>query len=632
MTTLDEDKLLHPRSYANIIERLVDDVRMLKATKSLHVDSLDVITPVAGDLVGATLWIVDPETGMTRGIITANPRELTGDFYQVFFNQTGDITFGVDADDGSLFAALGSVILNEEGITAIAGMIGGWFIGETYLRADIDNIGIVLDASAASIYLGDFGPGGETLNIDGLNQRMYTSNYTPNVRGMNLDFDTGDVEINNLLARGELRTFLLTSQNQMAVGGNIIISKDSGKLEADVSNVATTVNFGKAMTPSDWIKIQGIDTAGANSVEWMLVGTLVSGTTYNVTRNVDGSGANAWSRDTPFVVIGQNGTSRIELVAGTPSTIQLVTQGATWNAQTVQASMSTQAGAVTAGAGDVLLNTNGIVIANSITALLSFKDNVGATGKIVIGADPANELEIVNISTGGAFGFYLKDSGAVTRKPLILRMDPSNTDVWQMDLTPGLVGAKFSMGSENVIWAAAADGTVADGTINIINGGYRNIDTVIRGSSLDMLLVDAGLNVASIGGAVNSVYRLKVHGSSNVTGHMVIDGQASLGEKNVIIADDAVFSFTPPNTLGFVFVAPTAGAINTRWGIFSYRAVATTFCLAMATGAATIVGSAGALTGTTGTDGNITVSAHTDGKIYVENRSGTQRNFNIAAF
>lgn len=30
----------------------------------------------------------------------------------------------------------------------------------------------------------------------------------------------------------------------------------------------------------------------------------------------------------------------------------------------------------------------------------------------------------------------------------------------------------------------------------------------------------------------------------------------------------------------------------------------------------------GALTGTTGVNGNVTVSAHTDGNIYVENRSG----------
>ena len=35
-----------------------------------------------------------------------------------------------------------------------------------------------------------------------------------------------------------------------------------------------------------------------------------------------------------------------------------------------------------------------------------------------------------------------------------------------------------------------------------------------------------------------------------------------------------------------------------------------------------MVASTGAKTGTTGTDGKVTVSAHTDGKIYIENRSG----------
>uniref|UniRef100_UPI002ADE41EC hypothetical protein n=1 Tax=Bellilinea sp. TaxID=2838785 RepID=UPI002ADE41EC len=61
---------------------------------------------------------------------------------------------------------------------------------------------------------------------------------------------------------------------------------------------------------------------------------LVSGTTYNVTRNLDGSGANSWPAGTPFAVLGQSGQGRIELNAYDTPRIQLIRQGATYNAQT----------------------------------------------------------------------------------------------------------------------------------------------------------------------------------------------------------------------------------------------------------------------------------------------------------
>jgi len=40
----------------------------------------------------------------------------------------------------------------------------------------------------------------------------------------------------------------------------------------------------------------------------------------------------------------------------------------------------------------------------------------------------------------------------------------------------------------------------------------------------------------------------------------------------------------------------------------------------------------GILSGTTGTDGKFTISAHTDGKIYFENRRGSTRGFTYTLF
>jgi hypothetical protein len=147
------------------------------------------------------------------------------------------------------------------------------------------------------------------------------------------------------------------------------VAKDAGKLAQAVTAAATTVDFGKTMTPGEWVVFQGLDYNGVAALEWMLVGTLASGTIYNVTRNVDGSGANHWAENSPFAVVGVSGDARIELVAGATATIRLITQGATWDAYTVQAEMSTTQGAITAGAGVVTLDEDGLSVDGGTTSI-----------------------------------------------------------------------------------------------------------------------------------------------------------------------------------------------------------------------------------------------------------------------
>lgn len=287
-------------------------------------------------------------------------------------NSTGFSNMKWDANEGQFQFRYGTTItayMDTDGtLKFLAGEIGGWEITSTAIQKLTSNIGIVLDSATPKVQVGNIS--GVHILLDGDNEGIRSSNFVTGLSGFNIAADTGDAEFNNITARGELKTFLFTASNQMAVAGNIIVSKDAGKLGADVSSVATTVNFGKALTVGNWIKIQGPDDAGNNNLEWMLIGSLVSGTTYNVTRNVDGSGANGWLKDTPFVVIGASGDSRIELVAGASGSIQLITQGAAWNTQTVQASMSTVAGAITAGGDTVLMDSTGIkVIATGLLAL-----------------------------------------------------------------------------------------------------------------------------------------------------------------------------------------------------------------------------------------------------------------------
>lgn len=422
--SLDEDKLRFPRSYLNVIDKLVREIESLKAAKPISVDALDEISHVAGDLTGATLWINDPATGAVRGIWTANPRDETGNWDMVFFNPAGVITVGIDADTGALMAGAGAVVLDETGIDAIAGSIAGWTIDATTIKKLTAGIGIIIDSSVPKIQVGD--TSGVHIVLDGAFERIRSSNFISGQSGFNIAANTGDAEFNNIVARGEIKTTLFTTQNQMAVAGDIMITKDAGKLAVGVLTTDTTVDFGKAMTPGDWIKIKGPDYLGTNNVEWMLVGTLVSGTEYNVTRDIDGSGVNRWAKDTPFVVIGAEGDTRLEFTSGATGGIRLIIQGSAWNISFVQAEMSAADGAVMAGRGAVVINEHGMTLPDAGDAL-SFVDNIWTSyGKITsyIGGikirsnrlmSTANQLTNGNFATGDFTGWTVTNpSGKLT--------------------------------------------------------------------------------------------------------------------------------------------------------------------------------------------------------------------------
>jgi len=396
-----------PDNLLNVIKELEGRIQALEQGY-VSANSADELVSDGGDLGDYTGNTVIPasdsditdvsDPDFTGLFMSAEGVDIDGVVYSMGSLTIGVLQWGVVKDEPIIVVGDHAVELSDAGITAVAGLIGGWEIVTDVLQKLSADVGISLNATDRIIKVGN--TAGNHIQIDGANERIRSSNFVTGKTGMNIDAATGDAEFNNLVARGELRTFLLTAENQMAVSGQIMISKDAGKIAAAVSSGATTVNFGKTLVVGDWVKFHGTDADGNNSIEWMLIGTLVSGTTYNVTRNIDGTGANSWAEDTAFAVIGQSGDSRIELVAGASGTIQLITQGATWNTQTIQAEMSTVDGAIVAGAGGVTLNSDGI----------SLNDDVGEgkvyfrRGGIIIGqidsSEPSAGLSKLTISQG----------------------------------------------------------------------------------------------------------------------------------------------------------------------------------------------------------------------------------------
>lgn len=127
----------------------------------------------------------------------------------------------------------------------------------------------------------------------------------------------------------EIESVRFVENAVVVMGGFFMIPHASGTLGADVAGAATQIDFGQAMTPNDFVIFRG-----NGAVEYVQVGTLASGTTYNVTRNLDGSGANSWPAGQVYAVLGNSGDGRIELDAQTAGPrISVFEQGATYNAQ-----------------------------------------------------------------------------------------------------------------------------------------------------------------------------------------------------------------------------------------------------------------------------------------------------------
>ena len=96
------------------------------------------------------------------------------------------------------------------------------------------------------------------------------------------------------------------------------------------------------------------------------------------------------------------------------------------------------------------------------------------------------------------------------------------------------------------------------------------------------------------------------------------------------IAQDTAVSFTPDSTIGMAHVFGHGATGDPSAAIFSYRAEELGYTQ-LITGVGTVEVQQGtALTGTSGNAGKFTFCAHSDGKIYVENRmSGPPRTVSL---
>lgn len=252
----------------------------------------------------------------------------------------------------------------------------------------------------------------------------------------------------------QLNAVIFAETTATLFGGWSIVGKNAGSLAASVTSGATTVDFGRSMTVNHWVLIRAHDTGGTAKAEYLLVGSNVSGTTYNVTRDLAGAHGTdpAWSSGTPYLVLGAAGDGRIELLAYTTPRISIVSQGATYGAITEQVRigyLDGMPGMATGKVGLYIGDTTGAAGLSYYDGTLTVKGAITSTS----GAIGGWALGATSLTAGSGGTTVGLDSGG------------TNPALYAGSATPG--AAPFRVTAAGALTATSATIT---GTVNFGSG------------------------------------------------------------------------------------------------------------------------------------------------------------------
>jgi len=228
---------------------------------------------------------------------------------------------------------------------------------------------------------------------------MSSPDFTPGFSGKGWKIDRdGSATFNNGIFRGELHTSVFVKDSISATNGNLIVT-NATVLTADIGLTDTSISVKEAVFAiGDRVKLQ----PDATRSEYMSIDS-VSGLTYGVTRDLDGSGANTFQAGD--AVVGQG--SRVEIVASgdiaanLPYIDVIKRNTTTWDDTTTMARLGNLAGINDAQFGQLTgygLYTNNGYFTGSIT---SSNINGGIISGTIING--------VNINTEAGIGFVTAD-------------------------------------------------------------------------------------------------------------------------------------------------------------------------------------------------------------------------------
>lgn len=171
------------------------------------------------------------------------------------------------------------------------------------------------------------------------------------------------------------------------------------------------------------------------------------------------------------------------------------------------------------------------------------------------------------------------------------------------------------------------DGDVAAGSHSAPSSYHTNIRVV---DCVIDTMETCGIDTRYWQRDMTKILRCKI---SNVPSNFEINFNGSVfldGRHIVVVGDDQAVNLVFPrpfqgqNPQGMFMVGGWSNVAASPRGLYWAHCAATANCLKVAeySGATDVDVTTGALSGTTGSDGKVTISAHTDGKLYIENRRG----------
>lgn len=181
---------------------------------------------------------------------------------------------------------------------------------------------------------------------------------------------------------------------------------------------------------------------------------------------------------------------------------------------------------------------------------------------------------------------------------------------------------------QDLVGAMVSGNTETSGISVTYDDTNGKLDFTLNGANLKTTM---GLTTTSTD---NAVVRFDgTTGNTQNSGVTVDDSDilkmAKISGTSMVVADDAVGTFTiPGGTKRCILII--VGGTDALGGIFWIR---TDVALsAIRSAGATMAVSTGIKTGTTGADGSVYVSPHTDGNVYIENRSGASYSMHYSLY
>jgi hypothetical protein len=466
-----------------------------------------------------------------------------------FATSTGNATFygsiGVGGAPNAPLDVYGASAVSAQFRTndASGGYAAFWDTTASTTRGFV-GFGATLFTGAASTEFGIRSQGALVFSTGGAPIRLVIDGSNGHTRpGAHFAQDLGlDATRWRSLYAAELRVQTLIAQNTIATIGGRILVGPTCKLVLDIATVSTTITVdNNQMTVGDRIYMESAP-GGVQQIEFMAViggpTTVAQGFNYDVTRNLDATGANEWKAGDAVFNTGQTGSGFIDIysVRGTKASSELgptivgnVRNSATFNDWSPRWAIGNLNGLY-----GYATNTYGVAMGVPTAAWVK----IDPTNGVRIGHNAATKISLDASGNASFTGSITAASGTIggfTIGATELFAGTGATRV-QMSSTSGFwagadafASAPFSVSQAGVL--KATSGTVGGWTLasTTLTGGNATLD------STGNLTLGTGNDVCRVS-ATDSLYRLWIGNTAPGSASFAVTKGGSLNATNAVIS------------------------------------------------------------------------------------------------